>query len=214
MRTHADTLTIAYIAIGAIEAIRKANTPFHGDDWNGELGFIDRCTSCAHALDTRGEEVQWERDDGVFCYEVAQVFGERYGTELLKARVHVNPEKLIRELLPDPPLTGPLIMRLLNGLAAPSGVRVDAPGGSPVEGALGYDGPVLEGVRLIDWTYHRMQLVFVNDEWRDKAQKQTGWMFGDVACSLEPWHLGESFQIVTEKGTEWFGDALLVEAPQ
>jgi hypothetical protein len=83
MRTHADPLTIAYIAIGALDAIRAAdNGP--GDLGTSEDGFILDIVSDALALDAEADPFD-DRFTGVFNYDVAQPYGERVAAAWLES---------------------------------------------------------------------------------------------------------------------------------
>lgn len=76
-----EPLTVAYIAIGAEQALRESPALFNPDDWNGQLGFIGEAIEWAAMLDRMGDE--YEDFSGVWAYEVAEEFGLRYGRALL-----------------------------------------------------------------------------------------------------------------------------------
>lgn len=76
-RTMPDPLTIAYVAIGAMDA--WAETPLRRrdavtDEYNGQLHFVAEIIRHAPMLDQLADESE-EDLAGVFVYEVAQAFG-------------------------------------------------------------------------------------------------------------------------------------------
>lgn len=84
MRTHADNLTIAYIASGVRMALTERPTdpdweaggwakPFNPDDWDGELNFMDRIINDALLLDKVADG--FEDHPCVWVYEVAEEYG-------------------------------------------------------------------------------------------------------------------------------------------
>lgn len=82
IRTLAEPLTIAYIAIGAKTALKKAQERGNGpnmDRFGGELGFFDAAIEHALLLDRLADDQDL---DGCFSYEVAEPFGERVGALL------------------------------------------------------------------------------------------------------------------------------------
>jgi hypothetical protein len=82
-RQVADDLTIAYLAIGAVTAIKNVYGYLPSevcDAHGGELGFIQAVIGHALMLDRLGDD----RDlNGVFVYEVAEPFGERCAAALI-----------------------------------------------------------------------------------------------------------------------------------
>jgi len=99
-RTHADTLTIAYVAIGADDAIhamqdRGTNCDF--EKWGGELGFIEEVTNHALMLDrlADGQELA-----GCFVYEVAQPFGFKMASAIYEGS-KVSAEDVGRQLVAE-----------------------------------------------------------------------------------------------------------------
>jgi len=86
----AGALTIAYVAIGArtaLTAAQNADPKLNIDRFNGEMGYIDRVIGWADQLDQLADG----RDlTGVFAYEVAEEFGEKFGLALLSGNAPVN----------------------------------------------------------------------------------------------------------------------------
>ena len=77
-----DPLDIAYIALGAKQAL-SSSRPSHGvGAFDGELAYVQACIEHAGLLDEA-----WERCSdtfpGVWCYEVAEPFGFQMGKHLL-----------------------------------------------------------------------------------------------------------------------------------
>lgn len=50
----------------------------------------------------------------------------------------------------------------------------------------GFDGPTLEGIQWIHWTYGSANIEFVDTAARDKARELTGWDICNAEYSLEP----------------------------
>lgn len=92
----ADPLTIAYVAMGASKAIRErefGTLPAEvSDHFSGELGFIEAVTDEAWRLDAVAYALE-ERGglDGVFCYEVAEPFGEHFAKALIAEHMQEAP---------------------------------------------------------------------------------------------------------------------------
>lgn len=77
----ADHLTIAYIALGAAEAIAERGHDAVADVWRGpELELIAEVIAWARLLDALAETANLV---GCFAYEVAQPFGEELTRALL-----------------------------------------------------------------------------------------------------------------------------------
>jgi len=104
--TPANPLTIAYVAIGAIEAIRRqpgsALSHQDADRYGGQLGFIDAIISHAWRLDAEANCLvqQGNALSGVFVYEVAEPFGERYAQALI-SDPSVQPDAIVRDLFKE-----------------------------------------------------------------------------------------------------------------
>lgn len=102
-RTTADAQTVAYIAIGAHAAIRvRGSLPTSTcDAFQGEESFIDECIRHALMLDRMADALP-DGCFGVFCYEIAEPFGERYARELIAHEEHdlasPDAETIAREL--------------------------------------------------------------------------------------------------------------------
>lgn len=82
--TVVDPLTIAYVAMGAEQAIRECEggvLPGRvADHFSGQLGFIEEVVKEAWRLDAVARaliENEGGLDGGVFAYEVAEPFGQR-----------------------------------------------------------------------------------------------------------------------------------------
>ena len=88
-----DHLTIAYIAIGAANAIAERGHDAVADIWRGpELELIAEVIAWARLLDVLAESVNL---DGCFAYEVAQPFGEELTRALL-----TDSQRNTREIAP------------------------------------------------------------------------------------------------------------------
>jgi hypothetical protein len=100
-RTDPEHLTVAYLAIGAINALRAAGDPLNLDAFEGQMGLIASVTGTALLLDSvadwfdeRGAHI------GVFVYEVAEPFGTTYTTTLLNAgNAGTDPAAILREIM-------------------------------------------------------------------------------------------------------------------
>ncbi len=69
-----DQLDVAYIAIGAKQALDKSGAPYAKVPFQGELGYVQVCIDQAELL-TRAWRACSEVFPGVWCYEVAEPFG-------------------------------------------------------------------------------------------------------------------------------------------
>ena len=77
----ADHLTIAYIALGAADAIAECGHDAVADIWRGpELNLVEEVIAWAGLLDALAETADLV---GCFAYEVAQPFGEELTRALL-----------------------------------------------------------------------------------------------------------------------------------
>lgn len=70
-----DQLDVAYIAIGAKQALDKSGAPYAKVPFQGELGYVQVCIDQAELL-TRAWRACSEVFPGVWCYEVAEPFGK------------------------------------------------------------------------------------------------------------------------------------------
>ncbi|MRI40980.1 hypothetical protein CXF96_08115 [Stenotrophomonas sp. Betaine-02u-21] len=77
-----DQLDVAYIAIGAKQALDKSGAPYAKVPFQGELGYVQVCIDQAELL-TRAWRACSEVFPGVWCYEVAEPFGVAFGKHLL-----------------------------------------------------------------------------------------------------------------------------------
>lgn len=98
-RTAADPLTLAYIAIGASDVLRRERVDL--DAFNGELGFIEAVTDHALFVDTVADWFDANGEHcGVFSYEVATPFGEAIALSMISAgKAQAEPGPLLREVL-------------------------------------------------------------------------------------------------------------------
>lgn len=82
--------------------------------------------------------------------------------------------------------------------------------GNPVDD-WGFDGPVLEGVKALDFTYGQYELLFISEEAKQKAKKQTGWLDGVHEHSLRIRFRDDCVSVTNyeRKRREYFGDFLL-----
>ncbi|GEM_PF-4772261 len=91
-RTHAETLTTAYVAIGAVEFLHsldnKARTTLI-DRCEGEFKFVQECAEQAVTLDRLADAV--EEWPGVYAYHVAHPFGRQYAEALANHRLSESP---------------------------------------------------------------------------------------------------------------------------
>lgn len=83
VRTTRDDLTVAYLTMGALQAIaiKGGCLPQHvADRYGGELGFIASVVSHALELDKAADKVQLI---GVFCYDIAEPCGHAIALSLI-----------------------------------------------------------------------------------------------------------------------------------
>lgn len=80
-----DPLTTAYIAIGAARELDKQRNErnFNLDQWSGELGFISDIIKHSNALDQAGYAMGDQLSHCVWCYDIAESFGERIARMML-----------------------------------------------------------------------------------------------------------------------------------
>ncbi len=94
-----DLLDVAYIALGASHALEAWAA--HGeamDRFEGQLGYIQACIDQAPLLHRLWLECG-EEHSLVWCYEVAQPFGEQYGRHLLAGGDPLEAETILRTIL-------------------------------------------------------------------------------------------------------------------
>lgn len=85
MREQAEALTIAYIAIGVLEAWNEANDEDRSiitDRFEGQIGVVGEAIQHALMLDRMADVAETEID-GCFAYEVAEEFGREFTRQLL-----------------------------------------------------------------------------------------------------------------------------------
>jgi len=94
-----DPLDIAYIAIGAQRAFAAASAAnARQGTFEGELGFIEACISHADMLD-RFWQLQDGGFPGVWCYDVAEPFGEAFGHHLLTGGLPTDAERILQAIV-------------------------------------------------------------------------------------------------------------------
>lgn len=105
-----DPLTIAYIALGAEAAQRKALAECPSlslDQYCGHIGYIDRVLESAPLVDAVGDWLsEHDAHRGTFLYDVAETFGEDMGGILLDfprqypgSKVPEDAEGVLRHIL-------------------------------------------------------------------------------------------------------------------
>lgn len=77
-----DCLDVAYIAIGAKRALDKSCTPYSEMPFESEWGYIQACIDQAELLGRTWQACS-EAFPGMWCYEVAEPFGQDFGRHLL-----------------------------------------------------------------------------------------------------------------------------------
>lgn len=106
-RTAPDSLTLAYVAIGAhtslvvdsLQPIQKQL--YRANDWDGQMGFIEAVTNHALLLDQLADLVGGESGfTGVFLYDVAMPFGLEFGNALL-ADPTADPRPIAERLIEE-----------------------------------------------------------------------------------------------------------------
>ena len=94
-----DPLDIAYIAIGARQALDTAGNEDAGIyAFEGELDFVQACISQVERLDRHWHALA-DGFPGVWCYEVAEPFGHVYGRHLLAGGSPEDAERLLQEIV-------------------------------------------------------------------------------------------------------------------
>ncbi len=105
-------------------------------------------------------------------------------------------------------------LRLYHGRIDPS------TGGTDLDGNLlyddwGFEGPTLEGIEAVDFTYGNSCLVFKTPEAYDAAERATEWDEGVRELSLEIRHggTGDCVKVYNSARArfEYFGDYMLTE---
>lgn len=78
----------------------------------------------------------------------------------------------------------------------------------------GEDGPTLEGVVHLQWTYTSINVLFATQEACETARAQTGWGPGSYENSLEMTFSGDMVDVVVASEIMYFGDwCLRADAP-
>ena len=77
-----DHLDIAYMGIGAKQALASSDPSYGVGPYEGELAYVDACIEHAALLD-QAWEIHREAISAVWCYEVAEPFGYELGKHLL-----------------------------------------------------------------------------------------------------------------------------------
>lgn len=107
-------------------------------------------------------------------------------------------------------------LRLYHGRLQPKGPPSDRDG-IPTEGEWGFDGPLLEGIDHVDFTYGEWFLVFATAEHYTHAKQQTCWLDGPRENSLcienRPADLIRTHNVLRDNRVEYFGDFILEEVP-
>lgn len=96
-----DALDIAYIAIGAKQAL--SDSPAGHDAiyrFEGELGYVQACIDQAALLDQVWRECE-ERFHGVWCYEVVEPFGYAFGQHLQRDGSAADAERILRDIVAE-----------------------------------------------------------------------------------------------------------------
>jgi len=96
-----DNLDIAYVAIGAKQALDDApDDQACNARFDGELGYIQACIDHVELL-ARVYEEQAGEFPGVWCYEAAESFGYIYGKHLLQDGELRDAERILRAIVAD-----------------------------------------------------------------------------------------------------------------
>ena len=100
-RVAPDPLDIAYITIGATQALAYWRAgPAKPFLFDGELAYIEACIVQAPALQRAWERVQ-DGFDLVWCYDVAEPFGDTYGKHLLAGGTPEAADRILQALLQE-----------------------------------------------------------------------------------------------------------------
>jgi hypothetical protein len=94
-----DVLDIAYIAIGARQAL--ADSPAGQDTisrFEGELGYVQACIDQADQLNRVWQEYAGTFP-GVWCYEAAEPFGYAFGKHLQRGGNSADAERILRDIV-------------------------------------------------------------------------------------------------------------------
>lgn len=104
VRTEPDALTVAYVAIGARDALREiraSSSRVDLDPFSGESGFVEEVIGHAMFVDLVGDWFDANGEHpGVFAYEVAETFGDSIARAMIANGNSVSdPRAILREIL-------------------------------------------------------------------------------------------------------------------
>lgn len=89
-----DPLDIAYIALGAKQALATTRPSNGVGPFEGELAYIRACIEHVELLDQAWEACS-DTFPGVWCYEVAETFGHQIGNHLLRGGDPVTAQDIL-----------------------------------------------------------------------------------------------------------------------
>lgn len=137
----AETLTIAYAAMGARGAIEDQDLgclPAEvSDHFGGELGFIDAVTREAWRLDVVAYAIEAKDGGlpGVFCYEIAEPFGEFFAKALIAQHMggalQADPDRIAERVFADFAEPSQYQALLTHGMQLRSHAPTPAPASAP-----------------------------------------------------------------------------------
>lgn len=93
-----DHLTLAYVAIGAHDAIDDCLPYSVSAHYGGQLGYINAVINHVPMLDNLSNLQEDEQWDGCYAYEVAEEFGRRVGDAYIKGK-DINERAVALELI-------------------------------------------------------------------------------------------------------------------
>ena len=96
-----DVLDIAYIAIGAKQALVHSPSGLDAiSRFEGELGYVQACIDQAALLDRVWRACD-EAFPGVWCYEVVEPFGYAFGQHLQRDGSAADAEGILRGIVAE-----------------------------------------------------------------------------------------------------------------
>lgn len=96
-----DALDIAYIAIGAKQALVDSPVGLGGiSRLEGELNYVHACIDHAALFDRVWQECEGNFP-GVWCYEVAESFGYGFGKHLQQDGSAAEAERILRDIVTE-----------------------------------------------------------------------------------------------------------------
>ncbi|MGB3874155.1 MAG: hypothetical protein WA956_16040 [Stenotrophomonas sp.] len=101
-----DHLDLAYIAIGAKQALDKSGAPYSKLPFEGELRYVQACIEQAERLGRAWQECSGQFP-GVWCYEVAEPFGRAFGRHLLAGGGTDGAESILSRIVASALATSP-----------------------------------------------------------------------------------------------------------